>query len=133
MNIVIKKVYVYLVLFATLMMTIGGSVSVFVSIANLVAPNTYVLSYEDYVQTYHTEYDTKGNIKHGSTKDVDTYKEHYDNYIKQEEDLEKKRSLNQLIASFGWIIIPLPVFLFMQRSLREEEKEPKKETPEEGK
>lgn len=115
----IKKIYVYLVLFATLMMTIGGSVSVFVSLANLIAPDTYVMSYEDYVQSYHGEFDHKGNLK----KDTKDYHENYDIYVKQEEETEKKRNLNRLISSFGWIIVPLPIFILTQRKLRRDEGE----------
>ena len=128
----IKKIYVYLVLFATLMMTIGGSVSVFGSLANLISPNAYVLSYADYVQSYHTEYDVKGNVKTNPKTDEDMYKALYDEYVAQEEALEKKRNLNRLISSFGWIVIPFPVFLFMQKRLREDEHK-KEETNEEGK
>lgn len=119
----IRKIYVYLVLFATLMMTIGGSISVFVSLTHLIAPDTYVMSYEDYVQSYHTESDEKGNGKHSTKTLKDQYKTDYADYIQQEEDSEKKRNLHRFIASFGWIIIPLPVFLWMQRKLHTEEKE----------
>ncbi|NMA02643.1 MAG: hypothetical protein GX923_08825, partial [Clostridia bacterium] len=45
---VIKNVYVYLVLFATLMMIIGGSVSAFMSAADIVAPAPYHQTFEDY-------------------------------------------------------------------------------------
>ena len=37
-NSVIKNVYIYLVLFATLMMTIGGSVAAFMAVADIVYP-----------------------------------------------------------------------------------------------
>jgi hypothetical protein len=45
---VIKNAYVYLVLFATLMMIIGGSVSAFMAIADIVAPAPYYQSFEDF-------------------------------------------------------------------------------------
>ena len=45
---VIKNVYIYRVLFATLMMTIGGSVGVFMAAADIVAPAYYYQSFEDY-------------------------------------------------------------------------------------
>ncbi|MDW7675133.1 MAG: hypothetical protein SCK28_11425, partial [Bacillota bacterium] len=45
---VIKNVYVYLVLFATLMMVIGGSVASFMAIADIIAPAPYYQSFEDY-------------------------------------------------------------------------------------
>lgn len=120
----IKKIYVYLVLFSTLMMTIGGSVSVFTSLADLVSPSPYVLSYGDYVQSYYTEYDQRGTVKKAPSLGDEQYRDAYNEYVKQEEAVEQKRSLNRFIASFGWIIVPFPVFLFMQRKLRENTTEP---------
>ncbi len=46
----IRKVYVYLVLFATLMMVIGGSVSAFMAAADLVAPAPYHQTYAEFRQ-----------------------------------------------------------------------------------
>ena len=37
----LKNVYVYLVLFATLMMSIGGSIGVFMAVADVVSPAPY--------------------------------------------------------------------------------------------
>ena len=45
---VIKSVYIYLVLFATLMMTIGGSVGAFMAIADIVSPTPYYQTFEEY-------------------------------------------------------------------------------------
>ena len=45
---VIKSVYVYLVLFATLMMTIGGTVASFMAIADMVAPTPYYQTFEEF-------------------------------------------------------------------------------------
>ena len=44
----IKNVYIYLVLFATLMMTIGGSVAAFMAVADIYAPVAYHQSFEDF-------------------------------------------------------------------------------------
>lgn len=61
----IKTVYVYLILFATLMMTIGGTVA-------------------------------------------------------DEKSMAKERAVNSLIKSFGWIIVPLPIFLFFQARVKKQ-------------
>ena len=45
---VIKNIYVYLVLFATLMMTIGGTVSAFMAVADMVAPTPYYQTFEEF-------------------------------------------------------------------------------------
>ncbi|GAA3325882.1 hypothetical protein GCM10020331_059550 [Ectobacillus funiculus] len=45
----VKHLYYYLVLFATLMMSIGGSVGIFfMSVADYVSPNSYYQSFTDY-------------------------------------------------------------------------------------
>jgi Ca2+/Na+ antiporter len=45
---VIRNVYIYLVLFATLMMTIGGSVGAFMAIADIIAPAPYYQTFEEF-------------------------------------------------------------------------------------
>ena len=45
---VIKSVYIYLVLFATLMMTIGGSIGAFMALADFIAPTPYYQTFEEY-------------------------------------------------------------------------------------
>ena len=47
---VIRHLYTYLVLFATLMMVIGGGISIFMAAADLVSPQGYYQSYQDYKQ-----------------------------------------------------------------------------------
>ncbi|NLO20377.1 MAG: hypothetical protein GX119_00020, partial [Syntrophomonadaceae bacterium] len=36
---------------------------------------------------------------------------------------QKSRAQNTLIKSLGWIIVPLPVFVYYQRRLREKDNE----------
>ncbi|GAA0382913.1 hypothetical protein [Bacillus horti] len=116
----IKTVYVYLVLFATLMMTIGGSVGVFMAIADYVSPQPYYQSYEDYRQM---KLNNKfvGEEGNGTTEqteiDEEQIRAEYERVVANERDKEKQRGLNRLIKSFGWIIIPLPVFVYYQRRL----------------
>ncbi|NTW05512.1 MAG: hypothetical protein HGA27_05290, partial [Peptococcaceae bacterium] len=45
----VKSIYLYLVLFATLMMIIGGSVSAFMAIADIVYPAPYYQSYQEFI------------------------------------------------------------------------------------
>ncbi|MDI6879339.1 MAG: hypothetical protein QMD16_08205, partial [Desulfitobacteriaceae bacterium] len=44
----LKTAYIYIVLLATLMMTIGGSVAAFMAVADIVAPPAYHQTFEDY-------------------------------------------------------------------------------------
>src|SRR5665648_210777 len=47
-NEMIKTVYVYLILFATLMMTIGGTVAAFMAVADIVAPTANYQTFDQY-------------------------------------------------------------------------------------
>jgi hypothetical protein len=112
----IKNVYVYLVLFATLMMTIGGSVAVFMAAADMISPTAYYQSFEDYKRYGGME---KPNIE-GQQEEKLSEEELLENYnamVKAEEDRQIRRAQNSIIKSLGWIIIPLPVFIYFQRRL----------------
>ncbi|PKM75822.1 MAG: hypothetical protein CVU90_15595 [Firmicutes bacterium HGW-Firmicutes-15] len=112
----IKKVYVYLVLFATLMMTIGGSVAAFMAIADIVAPAPYYQTFEEFKQ---------GNVKTEFNKEnIDLQKltedglmARYQTMAAAEKERQISRAKNSLIKSLGWIIIPMPIFIFFQRRL----------------
>jgi Ca2+/Na+ antiporter len=111
-----KSVYLYLVLFATLMMTIGGSVGVFMALADIVAPAPYYQTYEEYVRN--EQY--KPNAQEDKVKDDRTEEElraDYESMVRGEEERQMRRAKNSLIKSFGWIVIPLPVFILFQRKL----------------
>jgi len=113
----IKNVYIYVVLFATLMMTIGGSVAAFMAIADIVAPAPYYQTFEDY-RRWNVE---RPALAEGQEVEVLTeaeIREQYDAMVAQEEQRQMNRAYNSLIKSFGWIIIPLPVFLFYSRKLK---------------
>ena len=106
----ISKIYIYVVLLATLMMTIGGSVAAFMAIADIVSPPAYYQSFSDYQK-----------IPHGQNQTALTQEEikkNYDEMVSQYNQTNRSRALNSLIKSFGWIVIPLPVFLYYQRKLK---------------
>lgn len=111
---VIKNVYIYLVLFATLMMTIGGSVGIFMAIADIVAPAPYYQSFEEFKRF---ENDTNKEINLSEEE----LRERYDAMVAGEKERQIIRAQNTLIKSFGWIVIPFPVFLFFQRRLGRKE------------
>ena len=115
---VIKNVYIYLVLFATLMMTIGGSVGVFMAAADIIAPAHYYQSFEEYKRWGGAE---KPRIEGEETEQPELteeeLRENYEAMIQQEKERQTERAKNSLIKSFGWIAIPLPVFIYFQRRL----------------
>ena len=114
----IRTIYKYLILFATLMMTIGGSVGVFMAVADLVSPPAYYQSFEEFKRM------PKGiEGKPGSAPAVseseEELKKNYEQLVRDEKERARARALNSLIKSFGWIVIPLPVFLYFQRKLKD--------------
>lgn len=111
---VFKQLYVHLVLFATLMMSIGGGVSIFMATADIISPSPYVQSFSEFKLTATTEYDEKGNEIHKNVNEKEL-KEEYDQMVKDEEARAVKNAKNQLIKSFGFIVIPFPIFLFFNR------------------
>lgn len=110
-----KSVYIYLVLFATLMMSIGGSVGVFMSAADVISPAPYHQSFEEYKQWGN---EMQAGDKEANRKTEEELRVSYDAMVKREIEQAKQQAVNSLLKSFGWIIIPLPVFLFFQRRLR---------------
>lgn len=132
----LKNIYLYLVLFITLMMSIGGAIGVFVSAANYIAPDYYVEPYDQYKQSH---CDQNRIMSYGHTPGNDTdaqiqpypkdgcdnaeLQERYDAMKKELEAEAKTSALKTLIQSFGWILIPLPIFLYFQRQMNRAEQQ----------
>lgn len=117
---VIKNIYVYLVLFATLMMVIGGSVAAFMAVADIVAPSPYYQQFEDYK---YSQMEMRDRLRADEPQTElpelteQELKERYDAQAAAHREEQIDRAKNSLIKSFGWIIIPLPVFIYFQRRL----------------
>jgi hypothetical protein len=107
-----RTIYVYAVLFATLMMSIGGSVGVFMAIADIVSPPAYYESYEEYRMTQQQK---AGNQAVANDEQL---KKDYADLIAHQKQQAKERAMNSLIKSLGWIVIPLPVFIYFQRRVK---------------
>ena len=110
----LKNGYIYLILFTTLMMSIGGSVGVFMSVADYISPPNYYQTFEDYKNMKQLE--SKEMEKPALTEEE--LKESYEDTVALEKQKAKENALNQIIKSLGWIIIPLPIFVFFQRQVR---------------
>jgi len=110
----IKNVYIYLVLFATLMMTIGGSVGVFMAAADIVSPVTYHQTFEEYKRYGYPE-KIPVEIKDGEQLTEEELRQRYEDMVTAEKERQVARAKNNLIKSLGWIVIPLPVFVYFQR------------------
>lgn len=119
-NEMIKTVYVYLILFATLMMTIGGTVAAFMAVADLVSPPSYYQSFEQYrlQPQYKGEIAPPTPVTPAQTLSDAELKTRYDQMIIDEKANTRQRAINSLIKSFGWIIVPLPIFMYFQRRIK---------------
>ena len=117
---VIRKVFIYLVLFATLMMVIGGSISAFMAATDLVAPAPYYQSFEEFASMYSEKpyLDPSQKTEEFSLAELE---KRYDAIVQAEAQRQKGRAYNTLIKSFGWIIIPLPIFMYLQRKIARNE------------
>ncbi|OLS39087.1 hypothetical protein [Bacillus sp. MRMR6] len=106
---VIRHLYTYLVLFATLMMVIGGGISIFMASADLISPPSYYQSYEDYKQIR-----IDGKIRNETDADLteEELRSGYEQAMKDHKNRERESAKNQLIKSLGFIVIPLPIFLY---------------------
>ncbi|HUS90041.1 MAG TPA: hypothetical protein VMW91_11895 [Desulfosporosinus sp.] len=118
----IKTVYVYLILFATLMMTIGGTVAAFMAVADIVSPPPSYQSFEQYKlqPQYKGEVAPSTPVTQAQTLSDAELKSRYDQMIIDEKSNTKQRAVNSLIKSFGWIIVPLPIFLYFQSRMKKQ-------------
>ncbi|MEW6624079.1 MAG: hypothetical protein AB1420_13280 [Bacillota bacterium] len=117
---VIKNVYIYLVLFATLMMTIGGSVAAFMAVADIVAPTPYYQTFDEF-QRWGMPEKPPGEGTDRPELSQEELRARYDAMVEAEKERQVSRAKNNLIKSFGWIIIPFPIFLYFQRRLAKKE------------
>ncbi|MEW5922313.1 MAG: hypothetical protein AB1796_15505 [Bacillota bacterium] len=118
----IKKVYVYLVLFATLMMTIGGSVAVFMALADIAAPAPYYQSFEEFSRHNRLERPyTDSQVSEPEKLSETQLRELYNAMAMSHKQSQLERAKNSLVKSLGWIVVPLPVFIYFQRRLARDE------------
>jgi hypothetical protein len=109
-ELVFRHLYTYLVLFTTLMMVIGGSISIFMAAADLISPPGYYQSFDEYSQM--KEFNPNGeNIE----IDEQELREDYEQTVKEEQNRRKANAMNQIVKSLGFIVIPLPIFLYFNR------------------
>lgn len=106
---VIRHLYTYLVLFATLMMVIGGGISIFMATADLISPSSYYQTYDDFKQI---RIDGKVKDENGQQYSEEEIRADYEQAVKYEKKRMQESAKNQIIKSLGFIVIPLPIFLY---------------------
>jgi hypothetical protein len=117
----IKNVYLYLVLFATLMMTIGGSVGAFMALADIIAPTPYYQSFEEFRQRDFTKPYPELETVETETPSEEELQIRYEALVTSHTKNQVARATNSLIKSLGWIIVPFPIFIYFQRRLMRKE------------
>ena len=128
--IMLKNIYTYFVLFATLMMSIGGSVGVFMGVSDFLIPQPYYESYDSYRSTYeslnrpdnYNPYAENKNEYQEYRVDENVVREQYEIMKEDEEAKERRSAIKLVIQSVGWIAIPLPIFLYYQKQMKEKNK-----------
>jgi hypothetical protein len=117
----IRNVYMYVVLFATLMMTIGGSVGVVMNFADMVSPPAHWQTFEDYTRMFAVDNpDNEGREQEPLSQDE--LRERYDTMVLSYREMQVDRARNNMIKSFAWIIVPLPVFLSFRRMIEKQQR-----------
>jgi ABC-type Fe2+-enterobactin transport system substrate-binding protein len=88
---------------------IGGGISIFMAAADLVSPPSYYQNFEDFKQVYH---DQKVPTEESKSLTDAEIRERYDQMVKDDKSRARESAKNQLIKSLGFIVIPLPIFLY---------------------
>lgn len=104
---VIRYLYTYLVLFATLMMVIGGGISIFMAAADLISPSGYYQTFDEYKQM-----NNQGKTDQNTTLSDKELRANYDQAVQEAKNRNRDNAFNQIIKSLGFIVIPLPIFLY---------------------
>ena len=105
----LKNIYVYVVLFATLMMSIGGSIGIFTGVAEYLAPDIYMMPYESF-REMRLAYPENNEILNEAV-----IRAEYETEKQEKIEGGRRYALRQIITSLGWIIIPLPIFLYYNK------------------
>jgi hypothetical protein len=107
------------VLFATLMMTIGGSVAAFMAVADIIAPTPYYQSFEEFKMGLERPY-APDKVTETTKVSEEEMRQRYESMLLTQKLNQIERGKNSLIKSLGWIVVPLPVFIYFQRRLAKE-------------
>ena len=113
-EIMLKHIYTYAVLFVTLMMSIGGSVSVFMGVAEYASPSTYIEPFHQYKENRVTVVQSNENLSE------EALRRDYEMKIEDEKQEARMDAVRHIIQSLGWIVIPFPIFLYFQRQRKRE-------------
>ncbi|WP_017151571.1 hypothetical protein [Bacillus bingmayongensis] len=104
---VFRQLYVHLVLFATLMLSIGGGIGIFMGLSDYISPPPYYESYDSFKKMKLVE--EKNSQQTVSEEQI---RAEYDQNVEDRKETVKQEAKNTMIKSLGFIVIPLPIFLY---------------------
>lgn len=109
-----RSVFIYVMMIITLVMMIGGGVAVAFALVDLIVPPPYYMSYTDFKERYYV-ITPDGKKEDTLLKDEESIRAAYEQEkaaYERKHVLEAERSA---LRNLAWVIIPLPVFLWMLR------------------
>ena len=99
-------------------MMIGGGISVFSNVADLISPQPYYDTYESYKQMRIVK--DPNEPKETEELSEEELQAEYNQMVKTYEENQIKQAKNSLIRSMGWVLVPLPFFLITRRQLKKD-------------
>jgi hypothetical protein len=87
--------------------------------ADMVAPPAHWQTFDDYVRMYESDKtDEQGNQREPLTQAE--LRARYDIMVDSYREIQVDRAKSNMIKSFAWIIVPLPVFLSFRRMIEKQ-------------
>lgn len=100
------------------MMVIGGSISVFIATADIIFPEPYYQNFQDYkISVQNTDPTKQSNVSDAELR------VRYDEMVELTQAQHVRRAKNSLIKSLGFVLIPLPFFIYFQRRMARDKEE----------
>jgi len=99
-------------------MMIGGGISIFSNVADLVSPQPYYETYESYKQM--REMKDPNNPDSGEVLTEEQLRDEYNQMVKTFEENQQKQAKNSIIRSMGWVLVPLPFYILTRRQLKKD-------------
>mgnify|MGYP000844850653 FL=1 len=87
------------------------------AVADIVAPTPYYQTFEEFKLSQREMKLAGENETSAPVLSEEEWRDKYNAMVEGERNRQVERAKNSLIKSLGWIIIPLPVFIYYQRRL----------------
>lgn len=118
---IVRQIYFYTVCLVTLIMVIGGGVASVMSVSDILFPDPYHQTYDNYKRMIESDviYKEDGTAQHRIV-DEKQVRENYEAQKKDDLEHNALQAKNSLVKNLAWIVVPLPFFLWSGRIIRKE-------------